>query len=150
MREFKFGSALLEDPPQRDNHVVVGIKNLLSFIIDFHLTVACWNWFEGVEQCFFQWYWVRGLDAPSLRFCTGEFGVVYGGDNPRRKVRLLAGEIEIHPYIGHPLPFKPLEFSIPPNAIPQGELTLTWFGEPGLGGNGRGCQVSEVWLVKEQ
>ena len=22
-------------------------------------------------------------------------------------------------------------------------------GEPGLGGNGRGCQVSEVWLIKK-
>jgi hypothetical protein len=30
-----------------------------------------------------------------------------------------------------------------------GALTLTWHGEPGLGGDGRGCQVSEVWLLKE-
>jgi hypothetical protein len=76
--------------------------------------------------------------------------VVYGGDNPKRKICLEAGEkIEIHPYIPKPVPFKPIEFAIPPAATERGELTLTWHGEPGLGGNGRGCQVSEVWLIKE-
>jgi len=76
--------------------------------------------------------------------------VLYGGDNPKRKIRLLANEnIEIHGYIPKPVPFKPLEFPIPPTATAQGELTLTWYGEAGLGGNGRGCQVSEVWLIKE-
>ena len=44
---------------------------------------------------------------------------------------------------------KPLEFDIPQAATETGELTLSWFGEPGLGGNGRGCQVSEAWLIKE-
>ena len=34
-------------------------------------------------------------------------------------------------------------------ATGDGELTLKWFGEPGLGGNGRVCQLSEVWLLKE-
>jgi hypothetical protein len=76
--------------------------------------------------------------------------VLYGGDNPRRKIRLMANEsIEIHPYIPKPVPFRPLEFAIPPSATSGGELTLSWFGEAGLGGNGRGCQVSEVWLIKE-
>ena len=76
--------------------------------------------------------------------------VVYGGDNPKRKIRLLANKtIEIHPYIQRPIPFKPLEFSVPPDATKQGELTLAWFGEPALGGNGRNCQVSEVWLIRE-
>ena len=28
-------------------------------------------------------------------------------------------------------------------------LTLTWSADPGRGGNGRGCQVAEVWLVKK-
>jgi hypothetical protein len=76
--------------------------------------------------------------------------VLYGGDNPKRRIRLLANKtIEIHPYIQRPIPFKPLEFSVPLEATEQGELTLSWFGEPGLGGNGRNCQVSEVWLMKE-
>lgn len=88
----------------------------------------------------------RGLD-PKARY---KVRVLYGGDAPKRKLRLAANEtIEIHPYIPKPVPFKPLEFSVPPAATARGELTLTWYGEQGLGGNGRGCQVSEVWLVKE-
>ena len=76
--------------------------------------------------------------------------VVYGGDNARRRIRLLANEkTEIHPFIPHPVPFKPLEFAIPPEATATGELTLNWFGEMGLGGNGRACQISEVWLMED-
>jgi hypothetical protein len=44
---------------------------------------------------------------------------------------------------------KPLEFDLPQAAIISGELDLTWQTEPGRGGNGRGCQVSEVWLKKK-
>ena len=76
--------------------------------------------------------------------------VMYAGDNPKRKLRLVANDtIEVHPYISKPMPFKPLEFPIAPEATRQGKLTLSWFGELGLGGNGRGCQVSEVWLMKD-
>jgi hypothetical protein len=87
-----------------------------------------------------------GLD-PAARY---KLRALYGGDNPRRKLRLMAGDIEIHSYVSRPLPFRPLEFSIPSSAFQNGELNLAWYGELGLGGNGRGCQVSEVWLVKEQ
>jgi hypothetical protein len=77
--------------------------------------------------------------------------VVYGGDNPERKMRLVAGgPIEIHPFIQKPFPFKPMEFAIPAAATAGGELRLTWTGDPGHGGNGRGCQVSEVWLMRQQ
>src|ERR1017187_9574093 len=31
----------------------------------------------------------------------------------------------------------------------QGTLDLAWYREAGLGGNGRGCQVAEVWLIKK-
>jgi len=27
---------------------------------------------------------------------------------------------------------------------------LQWHREPGRGDNGRGCQVSEVWLIKDE
>ncbi len=75
--------------------------------------------------------------------------MLYAGDSPRKKIRLMANEqIEIHPYIPKPWPFKPLEFEVPQSATRSGELTLSWFTEPGLGGNGRGCQISEVWLLK--
>ena len=86
-----------------------------------------------------------GLD-PKARY---KLRVVYGGDNAR-KMRLVANEAtEIHPYIARPVPIKPIEFAIPQNATASGELNLGWFGESGLGGNGRNCQVSEVWLIKE-
>lgn len=76
--------------------------------------------------------------------------VVYAGDNPKRTIRLVANEgTEVHPYISKPVPFRPLEFPIPQSETRSGTLTLKWFGQLGLGGNGRGCQVSEVWLLKD-
>jgi hypothetical protein len=87
-----------------------------------------------------------GLD-PKARY---KVRVLYAGDSPKRKIRLVANDtIEVHPYLAKPMPFKPLEFAIPAVATQQGKLTLTWFGELGLGGNGRSCQVSEVWLMKQ-
>ncbi|MBI3413790.1 MAG: hypothetical protein HY043_00500 [Verrucomicrobia bacterium] len=75
--------------------------------------------------------------------------VVYGGDSPRKKICLIANDkVEIHPFIQKPFPFQPLEFDVPREATRRGELDLSWFGEPGQGGNGRSCQVSEVWLLK--
>lgn len=65
-------------------------------------------------------------------------------------LRLLADdEIEVHPYMHRQIPPRPAEFDIPPQATSDGELTLTWYREQGLGGNGRGCQVAEVWLMKK-
>jgi hypothetical protein len=76
--------------------------------------------------------------------------VVYAGDSPRTKIRLVAnGGIEIHPLIAKPQPVAPLEFDIPKEATAKGELVLAWYREPGLGGNGRGCQVAEVWLIRK-
>ncbi|HTL57382.1 MAG TPA: hypothetical protein VL361_16985 [Candidatus Limnocylindrales bacterium] len=76
--------------------------------------------------------------------------VMYAGDGPKKKIRLVANDkTEVHPFIPRPFPFKTLEFEIPPDVTAHGELTLTWFGESGLGGNGRACQVSEVWLLKQ-
>jgi hypothetical protein len=87
-----------------------------------------------------------GLD-PSA---TYKVRVVYAGDNPKRKLRLVANDkLEIHPYLTRPVPFRPSEFKIPAEATRGGELVLQWFGEPGLGGNGRNCEVSEVWLLKD-
>jgi hypothetical protein len=76
--------------------------------------------------------------------------VVYGGDSFKHKIRLVANEsTEIHPLITKPDPIEPIEFAIPAGVIHKGELVLTWRGEPGLGGNGRVCEVSEVWLIKD-
>jgi hypothetical protein len=76
--------------------------------------------------------------------------VVYAGDSPRVKIRLEANDgIEIHSLIDKPAPIAPMEFDIPKAATAGGELTLRWRRESGLGGNGRGCQVAEVWLIKK-
>jgi hypothetical protein len=74
--------------------------------------------------------------------------VVYSGESRKIKIRLVAGEEVVHDFIERPTPQKPLEFDIPDGAIQDGELNLTWSREPGLGGNGRGCQICEVWLLR--
>lgn len=75
---------------------------------------------------------------------------VYSGDNFSVKMRLVAnGRFEIHPYIRKEYPIRPVEFDIPREATSGGRLELAWTQEPGRGGNGRGCQISEVWLIKK-
>ena len=79
--------------------------------------------------------------------------VVYAGDSPKRPIRLVAtgpnGPIEIHPLMQKPWPIRPIEFAIPAAATLGGKLILSWSREPGLAGNGRGCQVSEAWLIRK-
>jgi hypothetical protein len=58
------------------------------------------------------------------------------------------GNIEIHPYIQKTSPVAPVEFTVPKEATRGGKLDLEWTRPAGLGGNGRGCQVSEVWLIR--
>jgi hypothetical protein len=45
--------------------------------------------------------------------------------------------------------YQPVEFDLPPEATAGGVLDLRWYGVPGRGGAGRGCQVAEVWLIKK-
>jgi hypothetical protein len=76
--------------------------------------------------------------------------VVYAGDSPRQKIRLVAnGDIEIHPFIDKPAPYRPMEFDLPREVTRNGEVNLAWTREPGQGGNGRGCDVAEIWLIKK-
>jgi hypothetical protein len=86
-----------------------------------------------------------GLD-PAARY---KLRVTYSGDAQKRRIRLTAGGIEVHGFIVKKDPPEPVEFAIPAAAVKDGELTLTWWQEPGLGGNGRGCQVAEVWLIRD-
>ncbi len=74
--------------------------------------------------------------------------VVYGGENQRVNVRLTAEGAEIHPFMKKPLPVRPIEFDLPTSATADGVLELEFQQESGRGGNGRGCQVSEVFLIK--
>lgn len=76
--------------------------------------------------------------------------VVYAGDTLDPKIRLMAdNKIEIHPDLAKGHPFKIHEFDIPHTATRDGDLTLSWYRQRGLGGNGRGCQVAEVWLIRK-
>ncbi|MDQ6663792.1 MAG: hypothetical protein M3Z23_05320 [Acidobacteriota bacterium] len=74
--------------------------------------------------------------------------VLYGGDMRQVPIRLTANGVEVHPFRSKPASPEPLEFDLPPDAARNGSLTLEWSRPPGLGGNGRGTQVSEVWLIK--
>ncbi|HTV54132.1 MAG TPA: hypothetical protein VMI06_04375 [Terriglobia bacterium] len=75
--------------------------------------------------------------------------VVYTGIR-NVKIRLDCNDqYPIHPLIVKPWPPKPLEFDIPREATESGKLTLIWRRELGLGGDGRGCEVAEVWLMKK-
>ena len=73
--------------------------------------------------------------------------VVYSGENTGAQIRLEADGVEVHPLIDKPEPTKPFEADLPPETTADGRLELVWTPEPGIGKNGRGCQVAEVWLV---
>ena len=80
---------------------------------------------------------------------TYRLRVNYMGDMTSIKIRLTADEtIEIHPLLDKEIPNTIFEFDIPQAATEDGELTLTWHREQGLGRNGRGCQVAETWLIR--
>ncbi|MEP6538776.1 MAG: glycoside hydrolase family 20 zincin-like fold domain-containing protein [Bryobacteraceae bacterium] len=79
---------------------------------------------------------------PTARY---KIRVMYTGDSQNRKIKLDANRTPVHPLIAKPSPPVPLEFDLPTNLT---DLTLTWSGEPGLGGNGRGTQVAEVWILR--
>jgi hypothetical protein len=66
------------------------------------------------------------------------------------RIRLVANENhEVHPLVERAWPPKPVEFDLPHDVTTGGRLNLAWTREQGLGGNGRGCQVSEVWLMRK-
>ncbi len=86
---------------------------------------------------------------PSARY---KLRVVYAGDpfSPA-KIRIVAnGKTEISPFTAKPNPVAAVEFDIPAAATAGGSLTLDFTQEPGRGGAGRGCQVAEVWLIRQE
>lgn len=75
--------------------------------------------------------------------------VTYAQDR-QSQIRLEAEGQEIHPLIVKPDVTQPQEFDISTGLTADGELTLRWYREAGRGGNGRGCQVREVWLMQNK
>jgi hypothetical protein len=89
-----------------------------------------------------------GLD-PTARY---RLRIVYAGDiySPA-KIKIVAnGTVEIAPPTPKPNPVQPLEFDIPAAATARGTLTLDFTQEPGRGGAGRGCQLAEAWLIRQE
>ena len=141
--------------PTRQPHLVRG-----SIGLEYH---PHWpkSWWTYAESLYDEPLQMRytGLD----RAAQYRIRVVYAGDSPGRKIRLVGRasrparvlqnpppfEIEIHPLMLKPQPVRPIEFDIPRAATSSGELNLSWYREAGLGGYGRGCQVAEVWLIKK-
>jgi hypothetical protein len=73
--------------------------------------------------------------------------IVYAGDSFRLKTQLGTEEGLVHDWLKKPDPPQPVEFDVPIEATRDGNLTLSWTVEPWVGGNGRSCQVAEVWLL---
>ena len=106
--------------------------------------VSWWTFAESLNDAPLEMRYT-GLD-PSARY---RVRVVYAGETPAA-VRLVAdGKFEVHPLVKKESPVRPVEFDLPREATADGELVLSWYRAPGLGGNGRGCQLSEVWLIRK-
>ena len=142
--------------PTQQSHLVLGpgsandpdfLQSALISFADSMRTGWRTSWFTDAESLYEQPLRMRYTDLdPTAQY---KLRVVYGGDMPRVPVRLIAnGKFEIHGLRPKDMPPKPVEFDIPADATRGGTLDLEWSRPPGLGGNGRGCQVSEVWLLR--
>jgi hypothetical protein len=106
---------------------------------------STWTYAEAMREAPLELRYT-GLDPAA----TYKVRVVYAGERRPIGIRLLANDrIEIHPFLKKEFPPRPREFDIPREATASGNLSLKWFGTPGLGGNGRGNQVAEVWLIRQ-
>ncbi len=64
-------------------------------------------------------------------------------------LRLVDGEgMEIHPWMLKKSPPEPVTFAIPRKSTRTGNLTLQWRLASERAGNGTGCEISEIWLMK--
>lgn len=88
----------------------------------------------------------EGLD-PAASY---EVRVVYSQWEYRNKIQLMANDSEeVHGFIEKPDPVVPLLFDVPVAATRTGSLKLTWRREPGFGGEGQGCHISEIFLMRK-
>ena len=141
--------------PARQLHLVKGLgfekdpafleSALAGFSEPVEGPVSWWNYAGSLQDAPLKMHY-GGLD-PGQAY---KVRVVYAGDSPGTPLRLVAGDKwEVHPFRKKDFPVRPVEFDIPREATAGGELDLSWFRPPGLGGNGRGCQVAEVWLIRK-
>ena len=122
-----------------DGHIQPGVRPLplRSSWIDY-----AWGLTDNIVTLRY-----TGLD-PDAEY---QVRVVYPDINSQAKIRLMANDTtEIHPYITRMRPIAPVVFDIPRSATQGGTLKLSWNRELGLGGNGSGNGISEVWLEKKR
>jgi hypothetical protein len=132
------GTGAADDPAFLESSLASFIRNPRP-----EWPMSWWHWAEPLYDRPLQLRYA-GLD-PAARY---KVRVVYGREGRAAKIRLVANEsTEIHPFLSKP--FERLEFDLPAVITHSGNLTLNWTQEPGSGGNGRGCEVAEVWLVKQ-
>lgn len=118
---------------------------LMGFAYQAQGPVSWWDYAESLNEMPLTMHY-ENLD----RTAQYKVRVVYAGDSGAMMIRLLADEtLEVHPLIKKESPIRPVEFDIPAQATQDGDLRLSWHRPAGLGGNGRGCQVAEVWLIKK-
>lgn len=105
---------------------------------------STWTYAEALREAPLELRYA-GLD-PAASY---KVRVLYAGERRPIEIRLVANDrVEIHPFRKKEFPPRPVEFDIPREATAGGSLSLKWYGTPGLGGNGRGNQVAEVWLIQ--
>jgi hypothetical protein len=144
--------------PERQPHLVRGVGSVKDPAFFATPLVGFGFRWPGPDTTRPRAWWQHAealYDAPLTLRYTGldpaaayRVRVVYGGERRGAGIRLVAGgRFQVHGYLSRS--YEPLEFDIPAAATGQGELTLAWTQEPGGGGNGRGCQVAEVWLLRK-
>ncbi|MFB3784983.1 MAG: hypothetical protein ACE15F_01300 [bacterium] len=147
--------------PSQQPHLVRG----MGFEQDpalFHTPFASFAYRSGKEITW-RLSWLRHIDAffdgaVTLRYtdldpaAAYQVRVVHAGEERTFPIRLTAdGGREIHPYWQREEAApRPLEFDIPRDLTEDGVLELQWQKIPGAGGNGRGCAISEVWLMRKK
>ncbi|HQH72231.1 MAG TPA: hypothetical protein PK360_09140, partial [bacterium] len=146
--------------PSQQPHLVRG----MGFEQDpalFHTPFASFA-YRSDKEITWRLSWLRHIDAffdgtVTLRYtdldpsASYKVRVFYAGEERTHPIRLTAdGGREIHPYWQRESATpRPLEFDIPRDLTEDGVLELQWQKIPGVGGNGRGCVISEVWLMRK-
>ncbi len=112
---------------------------------DMQWRKSTWTYAEAMREAPLEMRYT-GLDTEA----SYRVRIIYAGEQRPVEIRLVANDrFEIHPFQKKEFPPRPKEFEIPREATAGGTLSLKWYGTPGLGGNGRGNQVAEVWLIKQ-
>lgn len=131
------------DPNDPDNRHIPVIDSLYPDTLHDAAPMAWKHWVQSIYDAPVRLHY-QDLDPSAEYFLR----IVYGGDEPKEKIRLVANEdVEIHPALARTWPPAPQEFPVPKTATARGRLLLTWTAEPGRGNDGRGCQIAEVFLI---